>query len=1435
MKKLRVLLIFVLFFLVAGGPAYAQSLEDKPVEGPKTKEEVQVQAPEEKQEVIQEKSVPEGKEVGEDQTKETKEEEVQENSSSDKLEDVEKKELVDQESGQATYPDSGEKERPEEKVQEEKTEDKDQKADLPKDKKEASSDSVQDQEEADQVLEKGRVLDPQALKSGGPQDQGESKVYEVKDFAGLKAAINDPDFKNKIIRITQGFEITETLTIGQGQKVILTSNNGQEMDKPWEKIDQPKDYANEGEKKQREVIEKARKRGDKAIEEAKENIKEENSDYYYDFQTGLVLKRGDKFTGTMFDVQGDLTLGDENNSINFDGNKKNVILPSGSKGHFFRVNDQAKLTLKNGIIANSKAEAGYSAAVNVEKGGLFTMLGGRISSNDTSSNATYPSSAGGVYVSIGGKFIMKNGMIDHNTGAGGAISAGDLYGAGDSVNVFESKDRVALVNLNGGCIVSNKSTGKKLAGGILIFPAATLDFQDGIVAANETDTHGGGITISDQHVSDSDNALNGSWVKTRGNYEDYVKHHKAEANFDGGLLYKNKTQRSGGGVFVDSNYVHFNRTMILDNKATLFGGGVYVSFPPRVQELKELLITENKTKSPGYVTSAHKYWGGTSVGGGIWSCPDGHVHIGDGHSVYVFNNDASKGADYCLSEKTNYFRINDKNVADKFYTFVSPVTKDKGVIKYINDDGTGEKLPPAMSYTREFVYLKAIYSKELQAEAWRNSGTFIMGNQAGYGAGIGSDTNLETPEDKGDVNFKFKKHWDASIDRDEYKNKDIKLDIYIVPEYVYDVYIKNQEGYTNKSHKIDEAYIRSQYGNSNRIYKYGEVILNRENNWQTNFSDFKNNKYTDLPAFIKDHGLPFTPQELAKYGYKYMVLERDRGYVTTIEEKYKEEKNGKIEISRDLSVDYYDIDKLGNPDYYLYYVDEFGRAHYLTKAEKEGEGIKGIFAHPMLDQKIAGIEFYGKDRNYVEEAKKYTEWIKYFEDQGDTENADYYKLLRDLKGHKSGDTGYAFFLKKDKDGLKLYVPYLFIQNWDEEGYSGFKFTPLDNSKEKVLKTYEVDVTNKPYKEAKIKKIWKMLSEDESAIEAKNRKIPDQVTFYVLKDKKKIIIDYIRDEKGRVYPVYKTVTLTKDKDWEGIIDKLDPSLLEKGIYGIKEEDLAGFKVTYELTKTKAKDHPTKLSFRLYVPDGYHLIEGYDKDDPDYRIQESTKEYFNQHFGDIKINLLIDGKVESSKVIEWKKEIMDLGEYGIRTFYSMDSDEILFGFDGEELSVYSKGRNIGVEYYNSMDNPAGATSYNIYLEKDEHGGYKMYVPNLLKKGKFYQLFQVTERERNSGYVYPPIMEFKAAPYEESIYTFLVTNTELPPERPPHEPPEEPEEPPVSPPEEPEEPPVIPPEEPEKPGEPPRKPGAPRTGMESLAPYFLLAMTSSLGLGYFAGKKD
>ena len=994
------------------------------------------------------------------------------------------------------------------------------------------------------------------------------------------------------------------------------------MDDSWEEIKQPKDYAEQGEAKQREIIEEARERGEEAIKDAEKNIIKENDEYYYNFDgKDIIIKRSNTFTGTMFEVNGTLTLGNKNSPINFDGNKKEVTLPTGSEGQFFKVNDKAKLTLKNGIIANGKAEAGYSAAVSVEKGGEFTMEGGRISSNYTYSNSTYPTSAGAVYVSIGGKFNMKNGLIDHNKGSAGAITAGDLYGAGDSVNLYETKDKAALVNIEGGKIISNSSTGKILAGGIVIFPAATLNIEDGIIANNTSYDHAGGITISDQFVSNYDNALNGSWVETRGNYDEYVKHFKAEANFDGGLLFKNSSKRSGGAIFIDSNHVHFNRTMILNNSATLFGGAVYISFPPRVQKLREMLITENKTKAPGYTTGADTFWGGPNVGGGIWNCPDGYFHIGDRHSVYVFNNNSKKGADFVFSKKTDYFRINKKNVADQFYSFISPVTKDGNIIKYFNDE-SGYMLPPSMSYTRDLVYLKAIYDQNLKAEAWKNSGTFIMGNQAGYGAGIGSDASIQTPDDKGDIDFKFKKHWDESIDKSEYEYKDIHLDIYIVPNYVYDVYTKTSDGYKNNPHKIDELYVRSQYNYNYNIYKYGEVVLNKNNNWEKSFSDYKNNLYPEFPSYIKDNGLPFTPQELAAKGLKYMFIERETGYATTIEENYKEEKNGKIEISRELSADYDDIDKLGSPDYYLYYVDEYGHAHYLTKAKKEGEGIKGIFSHPMLNKNITGIEFYGKDRNYVEGAKKYKNWIKYFEEQGDTESADYYRLLRDLKGYKSGDEAYAFFLKKDKDGLKLYVPYLFIQNWDEEGYSGFNYKVLDNSKEKIVKTYEIDVTNRPYTDANIEKTWKMLTEDEirqalgehnNKVEVKNRDIPDQVNFYLLKNNKKIIVDYIRDKVGRLFPVYRTITVRKNDDWKAHIGNLDPFLLQNGAYSIEEEPIEGFKSSFKIIKGKDDDKPTELRFRVNVPLEYRLIEGYDEDEEDYKYVESLKEYFNEHFG------------------------------------------------------------------------------------------------------------------------------------------------------------------------------------------------------------------------------
>lgn len=113
---------------------------------------------------------------------------------------------------------------------------------------------------------------------------------------------------------------------------------------------------------------------------------------------------------------------------------------------------------------------------------------------------------------------------------------------------------------------------------------------------------------------------------------------------------------------MDTNFVHFGKTMILDNKSGNFGGGVYISFPPRIQTLENLLITENTAIATGIDSFG---------GGGLWNCPTGYVHIGDKHTVYVFDNEAKgRGKDIGFSEKTKYFLLNKENIQDKFYSHI---------------------------------------------------------------------------------------------------------------------------------------------------------------------------------------------------------------------------------------------------------------------------------------------------------------------------------------------------------------------------------------------------------------------------------------------------------------------------------------------------------------------------------------------------------------------------------------------------------------------------------------------------------------------------------------------------------------------------------------------------------------------------------------------
>ena len=1324
--------------------------EERPQVEDKTEEKSDVKAEEKSvEESEDQQTVSDAKEPVDQE--ESKEEEIKEDD--EKAE--EKPETEVQEGGETEAEEKAENE------DQEKSEEKaEEKIDDSEDSKEAEKND--EETEGETVIEAGEVLEISELAENplalGAGQGGDVVVKKVTTFEELKAAIDGAEEgKTTKIIIKNEITITGTLIIKANTDIILTSEDEKPMDDPWKHIDQPKDFAKEGEAKQREIIEEARRRGEESAEKA-DNVEEwregsyysNDGAYYYKFhENDIILKRAEGFTESMFEVNGELTLGDENNSVNFDGNKKKVTLPKESHGHFFNVNEGGQLTLKNGVIANSKSEIGNTAAIEVHKGGTFNMLGGRITSNDSEFNKKYPHSAGAVYVNVGGKFFMENGVIDHNTGAVGGIFAGDLFGAGKGIDLINNPDDAAIVNMNGGYILFNRSrersltdrtrNGWRLVGGIAIFPAATLNLNDGVIAYNQGNMQGGGIIVSDQYAQYPDKM--GRATVDRRLYDEYILSNKAEGNINGGLIYKNTTLGNGGGIFVDSNHVTLNSGLILNNTAKQFGGGIYVSYVPRTQKLENILITKNNTIK-GATTSLGAN-GTAGTGGGIWNCAYGTTHMGDGHSVYVFDNSSflGKGSDYSYVRRHFPFSINGEKIDDRFYLFLSPVTKENHFIKFINDDGTGKPLPKSMSYTKDEVLLKAIYSEALKAEAWKNAKTFILFNEASNGAGLGSNAEVYTPKDKGDIEFHFNKKWDEKIDKSEYEDKDIHVDIFIVP--------------LDK----DEVYVRSQYGHDPDLYKYGEVILNQGNNWQASFSKNVFSNYT----LTKDNGLPFTKEELKAMGYKYLVMERETDYATSIEETNAEApvQPGTIHITRERTTAYggkYD-NGYHNADFYFYELNKDGTLSYIGKSTKTGNsGINAEFSHEILSGNIKEVVHFGKNRKLTED-ERLKGWI----------------------GYSESAEKYSIFVEKTDEGIILHVPYIWTEVWDG-GLSGIKVAKKETVpvEEKDFYGYEFSISNRPFTEANIKKNWKMLDGEEitdNSYELKNRNIPDQVTFYILKDGKRIPVDYKRDKNGKVYPIYKTVTITKSGGWRGTITRLDPLHLEKGAYGIEEEALDGFEMSYKLNKVlvdpreNRDEDEDKVNIKFRLSREYAFLSSIGSwiiKQPGYIPQDSNEiinqEPFSKLVGEITVRLIVDGNIKEQKTMTWNGS-------------SLDDDVLLFGYNEEKpIIVDAGGHNIRVRYYNSMDekwgyHDVGYQSVNLFLKKDDQGVYTLYVPNILVNGNFAKVFKVTEKDlvgEGKDSHYPEIKDLNPDadnldPYYE--YTFEATNTELPP--PPEEP--------------------------------------------------------------------
>lgn len=1140
---------------------------------------------------------------------------------------------------------------------------------------------------AEESLPEGETLEVEALAKapmafGAGAGNGQKEI-KVDSFEALKKAIEDAGNDPTTIIITQSFTLTEALTIKEGQDITLTAVNERKED-PWKQIDQPANHADEGEAKQRAVIEEARRRGEEALDKAdleKNPLPSaDNGD--------TIIKRADSFIDdTLFRVFGTLTLGTDTTAVYIDGNGDNAQTALSDRGSVVDV--VGSVVMKNAVIMHSYNKHGYTGPIRVNKGGTFTMSGGRISGNTSYEQIdavpSRPYAAGAVYVQPGGTFTMTNGLIDNNVGGlTGGVFAGDLSG---------STGAPAEVEIKGGIIAKNRTiTEYQMGGGINGFPASKITITDGIIAGNFSGDVGGGIGISSQYIGNPSNILNDEKVTVNKNYQEWIKMNKAEAKIDGGLIYKNQSNSSGGGIYVDSNDVHFGKTMFLDNRAGQFGGGIYISFAPITQKLEHILITENVAKGH---TDAKL---GGSNGGGIWNCPLGFVHIGDGHSVYVYNNNAeSYGKDFTFVKKAWNFSLNGEYVGSEFYSHLSPVTEGKHIIRFIEDGRgreLGETIPGYLSYNTTYAYLKAVYSQALIEEAWKNSETFVLGNHARNGGGLGSNANLTTPDDKGDYQMEFRKKWDSSVDQ-YHAPTTVRVDLFIVP--------------LDK----DAAYVKANYGKDHSLFKYGEVLIREADHWQTRFHTNKYNgadkerilkmlgikdfSEIGLPenVFQMDKGLPFTADELAEKGYKYLVVEEGTGYHVEITEEKptadKTEKGGILEITRSYNDDYDDAFVRKDKDLYFYLYDpekqvltRIGQTKIHEDANTPGMGTT-TFVHPLLLKEVSEFKYYGEDRTF-------TEYLNY----------DWTGMF----GYYHRDHGYAFVFTENADGtLTLEVPYLWTDRYYDDSFSTRQLPGTQDCVIKGNGTHIVTLTNSNWGKLDVKKSWEKIQKED---------IPNSIDLYLLLDGKRVVESY--DEDGK--PVYKKLTLKAEDGWKGSFRQLDPKALAAGKYTL-EEDSDRFAPEF-INK--------KETFIIRI--GY-ASEYHEEGQPDNYYQ-STKDHFPQvnyknadgTYRDIKLNLYLDGEKVQEGTFHFtvRKHPITGADWAVL--------EKTFAFKELELETY--GQPIPVKYYDVITNEPGRDAYNFYLRKDENGAYALYMPRLVIEGVPYaDLFIAEGLEYNETY--------------------------------------------------------------------------------------------------------
>jgi hypothetical protein len=279
-------------------------------------------------------------------------------------------------------------------------------------------------------------------------------------------------------------------------------------------------------------------------------------------------------------------------------------------------------TMTGGVIEENETTSAFGGGVYVSgSGSAFTMTGGFIKKNTANFHG------GGVYVTDGGTFTMDGGFIQNNTvslfnGGGVYVEAGTFTMKGDAV----IKNNTAYSG--GGVFVSFDGTFTMKENAVIELNASTTATTDGgggvHVAGGGTFTMSGTAAIQDK------TAGAGGGVSVNGGAFIMKEDAVIEHNTSSSTIYSGGGVHVGGGTFTMSG-----DAVITDNTSYNTGGGVSVG--GGTFTIKEnVLIKDNTASNSG---------GGVTVTGGTFTMSGGDIEgnrttgtyntIGGG--VYVYS------------------------------------------------------------------------------------------------------------------------------------------------------------------------------------------------------------------------------------------------------------------------------------------------------------------------------------------------------------------------------------------------------------------------------------------------------------------------------------------------------------------------------------------------------------------------------------------------------------------------------------------------------------------------------------------------------------------------------------------------------------------------------------------------------------------------------